>query len=85
MPDRLVTWPPDQVLYQDEFALVDFRRLPEFGSDHHPLLAGLCHLPAAAERQEAPQLAENDIAEAERAITAGLTMSSETAGSRQAQ
>lgn len=79
----LVTWPLDQVLYQDEFALVDFRRLPEFGSDHYPLLADLCHLPAAAERQKAPRLAENDIAEAERSITAGLTMSSEAAGSRQ--
>ncbi|HYH18857.1 MAG TPA: endonuclease/exonuclease/phosphatase family protein [Azospirillum sp.] len=79
----VVTWPLDQVLYQHEFALVEFRHLPEFGSDHYPVLADLCHLPGAAEWQEAPRLAANDLAEAERSINAALTMSSNTASARQ--
>jgi endonuclease/exonuclease/phosphatase (EEP) superfamily protein YafD len=65
-------WPLDQVLFQQEFALVGFERLPEIGSDHYPLLVELCHLPAAADRQAAPAPEAGDLAETRRALEAGL-------------
>lgn len=68
----LLWWPLDQVLFQDEFAVTHFERLPEFGSDHYPLLAELCHLPAAAERQQAPVLVGDDLEEALAALETGL-------------
>ncbi|MFC1460285.1 endonuclease/exonuclease/phosphatase family protein [Microvirga arabica] len=49
-----LSWPLDQVLYQDKFALLEFKRLPAFGSDLYAILVTLCHLPAAASRQSAP-------------------------------
>ena len=59
-------------MYQDELALLGYRLPPAFGSDHLPVLAELCHAPAIAGPQAAPALEEGDLAEAERAIEAGL-------------
>jgi endonuclease/exonuclease/phosphatase (EEP) superfamily protein YafD len=66
----LLSWPLDQVLYQDEFALLEFERLPAFGSDHYPILAALCHLPAAADQQPAPVLEDGDIRGAQASMEA---------------
>lgn len=65
-------WPLDQVIFQDEFALLAFDRLPAFGSDHHPILADLCHDEAAAGWQAAPPLEDGDLAEVRRTLQGGL-------------
>jgi endonuclease/exonuclease/phosphatase (EEP) superfamily protein YafD len=70
----LLSWPLDQVLYQDEFALLEFERLPAFGSDHYPILATLCHLPAAADQQSAPALEDGDIQKAQTSIEAARNL-----------
>lgn len=70
----LVSWPIDYVLFQEEIALLEFEVLPSFGSDHYPVLTGLCHAPAAAELQEAPALEESDLQEAETSIEAARAM-----------
>jgi hypothetical protein len=64
----LMSWPLDQILYQDAFGLPSFRRLPAFGSDHHPVLADLCHAPGVADRQAALPLEDDDLEEAREAI-----------------
>jgi endonuclease/exonuclease/phosphatase (EEP) superfamily protein YafD len=69
-----LSWPLDQVLYQDRLALLDFEKLPEFGSDHYPMLASLCHLPEAADRQSAPALQDGDLQEAQGSIRAAQEM-----------
>lgn len=66
----LVSWPIDQVLHQGGFALLAFRVLPAFGSDHYPVLADLCLGQGAAAKQAAPALAAGDIEEARAAIAA---------------
>ncbi|HSP26598.1 MAG TPA: endonuclease/exonuclease/phosphatase family protein, partial [Saliniramus sp.] len=66
----LISWPLDQILYQKEFALASFQRLEPFGSDHYPVLAELCHMPAAAERQSPPPLADGDLEEAQASLEA---------------
>ncbi len=73
----LLSWPLDQVLYQEEFALLSFQRLEPFGSDHYPVLAELCHMPAAAERQSPPALAERDLEEAETSLEAARAAAEE--------
>lgn len=65
-------WPLDQVLFQQEFALVGFERLPQIGSDHYPILVELCYLPAAAGRQAAQAPEAGDLAETRKALAAGL-------------
>lgn len=70
----LMAWPLDHVLFQDEFALTAWKVLPAFGSDHYPVLAELCLRPDLAEAQSAPEMAEEDLAEAEAAIRAARSM-----------
>ncbi|MFC4171245.1 endonuclease/exonuclease/phosphatase family protein [Microvirga sp. GCM10011540] len=70
----LITWPLDQVLYQDRLALLEFEKLPAIGSDHYPVLASLCHLPSAAGRQSSPALEDGDLQEAQTAIEAARAM-----------
>ena len=38
----IIKWPLDYVYATREFAVIDFRRLPEFGSDHYPIYIELC-------------------------------------------
>lgn len=64
----LMSWPLDQILFQPAFSLESFRTLPDFGSDHRAVLAALCHDPAAA--PDAPELAADDLAEAQTSIDA---------------
>jgi endonuclease/exonuclease/phosphatase (EEP) superfamily protein YafD len=67
---RIMSWPLDQVLFQDELGLMRFARLPSIGSDHYPILAELCLDPDLAGRQSAPEIASGDRAEAETSIAA---------------
>ncbi|MGI1660957.1 endonuclease/exonuclease/phosphatase family protein [Palleronia sp. KMU-117] len=71
----LMSWPLDQILFQDGIALVEWEVLPPFGSDHAPVLAGLCVDPGAAARQSAPTLEAGDFEEAELSIAAAREMS----------
>ncbi len=73
--DSLVKkWPIDQVLFEDELALLDFRKLRSFGSDHYPMMADLCHAPGVADRQSPPAMAEDDLREAETAMEAARAL-----------
>ena len=71
----LISWPLDQVLFQEQFALLSFERLPAFGSDHYPILAELCHMPEAADLQSPPSLADGDLEEAETSLEAARAAS----------
>lgn len=42
---KIIRWPLDYVYVTQEFAVVDLRRLPDFGSDHFPLYIELSLLP----------------------------------------
>nr|WP_299245879.1 endonuclease/exonuclease/phosphatase family protein [uncultured Halomonas sp.] len=64
----VIAWPLDQVIFQDGLGLMNFERMPEFGSDHYPMLAELCHRPELASQQAAPMLAEDDLREAKATI-----------------
>ncbi len=66
----LMSWPLDQILFQDRIGLAEWRVLPSFGSDHLPVFAGLCLLPELADRQAPPALEAGDIEEAETSIKA---------------
>jgi len=70
----LVSWPLDQILYQEAFGLMSFEKLPDFGSDHFPVFTRLCHAPGQAEAQEAPQPDSEDIREAETSIEAARAL-----------
>lgn len=64
-------WPLDHVFHDETFSLVRLERLPGFGSDHLPVLVELCHDPAVAAVQEAPQEQPQDQAEAADKIAEG--------------
>ncbi len=73
-----ISWPLDQVLYQDGFGLIGFEVLPDFGSDHYPVLARLCQVPPSSLDQTAPRLRTNDLAEAEAAVEAAKALQPES-------
>jgi endonuclease/exonuclease/phosphatase (EEP) superfamily protein YafD len=64
-------WPLDQILPGQAFTLSALRVLPEFGSDHRPLLAELCFNPAAAAWQSPPPMWPGDLEEARVAVVRG--------------
>ena len=64
----LISWPLDQILFQEAFGLLDFSVLPAFGSDHYPVMANLCHAPGRDNLAAAPEANPGDIAEAEASI-----------------
>lgn len=70
----LMSWPLDQVLFQDSLGLAAWEVLPPFGSDHAPVFAGLCLAPGLADRQSAPPLEQGDIEEAETSVQAARAM-----------
>ncbi|WP_052341876.1 endonuclease/exonuclease/phosphatase family protein [Salinarimonas rosea] len=74
----LVSWPLDQVLAQDGFTLAELEVLPDFGSDHYPVLADLCRDPGAGARQAAPALEQGDLEEARTAIEAARALRGES-------
>ncbi|MCB8837427.1 endonuclease/exonuclease/phosphatase family protein [Aurantimonas sp. VKM B-3413] len=65
----LLRWPLDEMLFSRHFALMDFRILPPFGSDHQPVLATLCFAPQL--EQSVPKPEDGDIAAARAAVEAG--------------
>lgn len=70
----LMSWPLDQVLFQDSFGLAAWDVLPAFGSDHLPVMAELCLQPDLAARQSAPALLAGDVDAAQAALRAAKTM-----------
>lgn len=66
----LISWPLDQILFQDEFGLREFAVLPAFGSDHYPVMVHLCHAPGRDDPTAAPGADPGDIEEAEASIEA---------------
>jgi len=64
----LISWPLDQILFQEEFGLLEFAVLPAFGSDHHPVIVNLCHALRRDNLTAAPEANPGDIAEAEDSI-----------------
>ncbi|HEV7267300.1 MAG TPA: endonuclease/exonuclease/phosphatase family protein [Falsiroseomonas sp.] len=65
----VVTWPLDHVLAGPQFTLRGLETLPDFGSDHYPIVAAFCFAPEAASMQAAPQVAPGDIAAARLAVS----------------
>src|SRR5688572_9521266 len=55
----LIRFPLDHFFHSRHFRLVDFRRLPKFGSDHFPVYIKLSFEPDAEEQQE-PEAASAD-------------------------
>lgn len=66
----LVTWPLDHVLAGPRFTLGTIEALPNFGSDHYPIMAALCFTPGAATQQAAAPLEAGDIEAAQEALAA---------------
>ena len=67
----LMKWPLDHLFASTDWTLGAFRRLPDIGSDHYPVLVELCHQPPAAAVQEAVEPEPGDAAEAEEHIEDG--------------
>lgn len=74
------SWPLDQVLYQPQFTLLSFERLPGIGSDHYPVLAALCHSPDAADRQSPPAPVSGDVEEAQASMRAAAALMDAASG-----
>ncbi|MDG4650520.1 endonuclease/exonuclease/phosphatase family protein [Roseibacterium sp. SDUM158017] len=70
----LMSWPLDQILFQEEFGLLEFAVLPAFGSDHHPVMASLCNASGRDIPQAPPEPDPGDIAEAEASIEAARSV-----------
>ncbi|WP_048307167.1 endonuclease/exonuclease/phosphatase family protein [Halomonas sp. PR-M31] len=64
----VIAWPLDHVIFQHGMGLVRFERMPEFGSDHYPVLAELCYQPELADRQATPALNNDDLDQAQTTI-----------------
>ena len=70
----IMSWPLDQILFQNSFGLAEWDVLRSFGSDHSPVFAALCLAPDLAARQSASPLEAGDVKEAERSIIAARRM-----------
>ncbi len=62
---RLIRYPLDHVFHSNDFQLLELRRLEHIGSDHFPVLIGLCYEPAAAPAQPKPEADAQDHQDAE--------------------
>jgi endonuclease/exonuclease/phosphatase (EEP) superfamily protein YafD len=60
----LVRFPLDHFFHSNHFRLVDFRRLPYFGSDHFPVFISLSYEPDATSRQPELQASPSEQQEA---------------------
>lgn len=70
----LKSWPLDAILFSTHFTLLEFRRLPPFGSDHYAIAAQLCVSEQAAAHQQPPVLQPQDMREAQAAIAAAAAL-----------
>lgn len=66
----LVRWPLDHVLAGPRFTLAALGTLPEFGSDHYPILAEFCLAPEATAVQQARPPEPGDLEAAQAAVAA---------------
>ncbi|PWS35044.1 endonuclease [Falsiroseomonas bella] len=66
----IMRWPLDHVLAGPRFTLAALETLPDFGSDHYPILAGFCLVPEAAATQQARPLRPGDLDAARAAVAA---------------
>lgn len=73
----LMKWPLDHLFASTEWTLGEFRRLPDIGSDHFPMLVELCHQPPAAAVQEPVEPEPGDAQEAEEHIDEGREAATE--------
>lgn len=62
-----MSWPLDQIFHQPGFAIASLKRLPDFGSDHYPLLGELCWIGGVAGKT-APELEPEEIEEARQTL-----------------
>lgn len=62
--NRLLRFPLDHLFVSEHFAVCDFMREADVGSDHFPLYAELVLAPDAVARQEPPAADEDDFEEA---------------------
>lgn len=67
----LMKWPLDHLFASTDWTLAAFRRLPDIGSDHFPVLVELCHQPPAAAVQEAVEPEPDDAEDASDHIDEG--------------
>jgi endonuclease/exonuclease/phosphatase (EEP) superfamily protein YafD len=65
-----IRFPLDHFFHSNHFRLVDFRRLPAFGSDHFPVFIKLSLEPDAAVAQEELEASAEEVIEAEAKIRA---------------
>jgi endonuclease/exonuclease/phosphatase (EEP) superfamily protein YafD len=63
-----VRFPLDHFFHSNHFRLIDFRRLPYFGSDHFPVFIALSHEPDAERQQEELRPDASEVEEAEEKI-----------------
>ncbi|MFM9858438.1 endonuclease/exonuclease/phosphatase family protein [Pseudoxanthobacter sp. M-2] len=73
----LMKWPLDHLFASTEWTLGEFRRLPDIGSDHFPMLVELCHQPQAAAVQEPVEPEPGDAEEAQEHIGEGREAATE--------
>lgn len=73
-------WPLDYVVYQDGFGLLEYRLLPNIGSDHRPVLTQLCLDRDLADVQAAPAAQPEDIRAAEDTFARAARRQAEEAG-----
>ena len=59
-----IRYPLDHCFHSNHFRLIDFKRLPFFGSDHFPVLIALSYEPDAAHEQAELQADESEKKEA---------------------
>jgi endonuclease/exonuclease/phosphatase (EEP) superfamily protein YafD len=64
----LLRFPLDHFFHSNHFRLIDFRRLPAFGSDHFPVFIALSHEPQAPAQQPQLHADADEKQEAERKI-----------------
>lgn len=63
-----VRFPLDHFFHSSHFRVIDFRRLPAFGSDHFPVFISLSYEPDAARRQPVKHAGAEDRREADEKI-----------------
>ncbi|KQW46788.1 hypothetical protein ASD88_09900 [Pelomonas sp. Root662] len=64
----LIRFPLDHVFHSTHFRLVDFRRLPHWGSDHFPVFIKLSFEPDAQATQDQPEASAEEHQEAQEKI-----------------
>jgi len=74
---RFLRFPLDHLFISEHFALVEFERESDIGSDHFPLYAELVLDPRAALEQEAPEPDPGDYEEAREDLVAGAKAANE--------